>query len=209
MFRLCDQEMYWGMDKNYHSNTLDRGMALHKMLRLLTMTLGGEGYLTFMGNEFGHPEWIDFPREGNGWSYHYCRRQWSLADNPDLKYQYLNNFEVAMVELARKNRVLSGKDRQLWVHNADKVLAYKKGTALFAYNLDPTRSYEGYWIPVPEEGAYKVLLSTDDFRFGGQGRVHHLTYRTEKRADGCVGFQLYLPNRTAVVLKKLPAKKAK
>ena len=207
MFRLCDKDMYDSMEVRNNNLVIERGMALHKLIRLVTMTLGGEGYLTFMGNEFGHPEWIDFPREGNGWSYHYCRRQWSLADNPDLKYQYLNNFEIAMVEMAKKNRVLTGKDTQLLVHNGDKVMAYKKGTATFVYNFDPYRSYEGYLIPVAEAGEYKVLFSTDDFRFGGQGRIHHLTYRAEKQPDGRIGFPLYLPSRTAVVLKKLPAKK--
>ena len=117
MFRLCDQEMYWGMEKGSQNMVIDRGMALHKMLRLLTMTLGGEGYLTFMGNEFGHPEWIDFPREGNGWSYHYCRRQWSLADNSALRYEYLNDFEKAMVSLAKRQRVFTGRDRQLKMEN--------------------------------------------------------------------------------------------
>jgi len=207
MFRLCDKDMYDSMEAWNNSLVIERGMALHKLIRLVTMTLGGEGYLTFMGNEFGHPEWIDFPREGNGWSYHYCRRQWSLADNPDLKYQYLNSFEIAMVDMAKKNRVLTGKDKQLLVHNGDKVMAYKKGTAMFVYNFDPTRSYEGYFIPAPEDGEYKVSLSTDDFRFGGQGRIHHLTYRAEKQPDGRIGFPLYLPSRTAIVLKKLPAKK--
>ena len=109
MFRLCDQEMYWSMAKDRNSLVIDRGMALHKILRLLTASLGGEGYLTFMGNEFGHPEWIDFPREGNGWSYHYCRRQWSLADDTNLRYQYLNAFERAMVKLVKP--VLGGKER--------------------------------------------------------------------------------------------------
>ena len=207
MFRLCDKDMYDSMEVQNNSLVIERGMALHKLIRLVTMSLGGEGYLTFMGNEFGHPEWIDFPREGNGWSYHYCRRQWSLADNPDLKYQYLNNFEIAMVEMAKKNRVLTGKDTQLLVHNGDKVMAYKKGTATFVYNFDPYRSYEGYLIPVAEVGEYKVLFSTDDFRFGGQGRIHHLTYRAEAQPDGRIGFPLYLPSRTAIVLKKLPAKK--
>lgn len=32
------------------------------MIRLLTFSLGSKAYLNFMGNEFGHPEWIDFPR---------------------------------------------------------------------------------------------------------------------------------------------------
>ena len=208
MFRLCDQEMYWAMHKDNPSEVIHRGMSLHKMLRLLTMTLGGEGYLTFMGNEFGHPEWIDFPREGNGWSYHYCRRQWSLADNPDLKYQYLNAFEVDMVAAAKKYRVIGGHDKQLLVHNGDNVLAYQKGGATFVFNFDPSRSYDGYLVPVAEEGEYQVILSTDDYCYGGHGRVYHMTYTAAKQPDGKIGFMMYLPNRTAVVLKKKPARKA-
>ncbi len=207
MFRLCDSAMYQDMEANNPSLVVDRGMALHKMIRLLTMSLGGEGYLTFMGNEFGHPEWIDFPREGNGWSYHYCRRLWSLADNPFLKYKYLNAFEVAMVDMAKKNRVLTGKDKQLLANDGDRVLAYKRGTATFVFNFDPSRSYDNYQIPIAEEGDYQVLLTSDDFCFGGHGRVHHLTYRAEKQPDGRVGFRMYLPSRTALVMKKLPKKK--
>ena len=196
MFRLCDQEMYWSMAKDRDSLVIDRGMALHKILRLLTASLGGEGYLTFMGNEFGHPEWIDFPREGNGWSYHYCRRQWSLADDKNLRYGYLNDFEKAMVKLVKP--VLGGKERQLWLDNEKKTLVYQKGHTLFAYNLHPTESYEGYKIPVPEDGEYRVVMSTDDLCFGGQGRIWHETYTAK---DGKV--QLYLPSRTAIVLKKV------
>ena len=203
MFRLCDQEMYWGMHKDYHSATVDRGMALHKMIRLLTMSLGGEGYLTFMGNEFGHPEWIDFPREGNGWSYHYCRRQWSLADNPELKYQYLNAFEKDMVTMAKKQKVLQGQDKQLLLNNWDKVLVYKKGGALFAFNFHCSQSYDGYFIPTPEAGEYQVILSTDDYCYGGYGNIAHQTYTAAKQEDGTVGFRVYLPSRTAVVLKKV------
>ncbi len=202
MFRLCDQEMYWHMDKNSQSLTVDRGIALHKMLRLLTMSLGGNGYLTFMGNEFGHPEWIDFPREGNGWSYHYCRRQWSLAENPDLKYAYLNDFEKAMVIQGKKCRVLRGKDRQLHLHNDNKTLAYQKGSGIFAFNFHPHNSYEGFFLPMPEKGRYQVVLSTDDFCFGGQGRIYHNCYETTEQ-NGQTGILLYLPSRTAVVLKKV------
>ena len=203
MFRLCDQQMYWNMHKDSTDLTVERGMALHKMLRLVTMTLGGEGYLTFMGNEFGHPEWIDFPREGNGWSYHYCRRQWHLADDPALKYQYLLAFEKAMVSMAAKHRILSGKDRQLLVHNDDKVMAYKKGGAVMVFNFHPNKSYAGYFVTMPKQGNYQVVMSTDDHCFGGQGRVYHQTYRAEKQPDGRIGFQLYLPNRTAIVFKKV------
>ena len=202
MFRLCDQEMYWAMDKDNPSLVVDRGMALHKMLRLLTMSLGGQGYLTFMGNEFGHPEWIDFPREGNGWSYHYCRRQWSLADNPALKYQYLQAFDKAMVDMAKKARVLQGRDTQLALHNEDKTMVYEKGSALFAFNFHPARSYENLFVPVKEAGEYTVFMTTDDFRFGGHGRIYHQSYVAEKQKNGQIGFRMYLPSRTAAVLKK-------
>ncbi len=203
MFRLCDQEMYWSMDIGSTNDIIARGMALHKMLRLVTMTLGAEGYLTFMGNEFGHPEWIDFPREGNGWSYHYCRRQWSLADNPDLKYQYLLAFEKDMVANAKKLGVINGKDRQLLVHNGDNVMAYQKGEAFCVLNFDPVRSYEGYLVPMPEEGTYQVIQSTDDYCYGGFGRVAHQSYAAAVQLDGRIGFRIYLPSRTALVLKKV------
>ena len=206
MFRLCDREMYWGMEKNKPNMVVERGMALHKMIRLLTMSLGGEGYLTFMGNEFGHPEWIDFPREGNGWSYHYCRRQWSLADNPNLRYQYLNRFEIAMVELAKKNRLFAGKSRNLYTSNSEKVLAYRRGGTVFAFNFHPTASYDSFFLPVEEPGDYQVILCSDNFDFGGYGRVaNDSVYTAYRQADGRTGFRIYLPNRTAIVLKKIKA----
>ena len=210
MFRLCDKEMYYSMEAWNPNGIVDRGMALHKLIRLLTMSLGGEGYLTFMGNEFGHPEWIDFPREGNGWSHHYCRRQWSLADNPDLKYQYLQNFETAMVDVAKKNRVLSSRDKQLLLNNTDKTLVYKKGTAYFTFNFHPVNSYDGLFVPVEDEGEYKVVLASDNYNFGGHGRIaNDYIYTAEKQEDGRIGFKIYLPSRTAVVLKKKPTRKAK
>ncbi|MBQ2785352.1 MAG: alpha amylase C-terminal domain-containing protein [Oscillospiraceae bacterium] len=203
MFRLCDEEMYWSMNVHSESSIIDRGMALHKMLRLLTMSLGGEGYLTFMGNEFGHPEWIDFPREGNGWSYHYCRRQWHLADDPDLRYRYLRAFEKDMVANAKILGVVGGNDRQLLVHNGDNVLAYQKGKALFLYNFDPSRSYDGYFVPTDAEEEFRVIQSTDDFCYGGYGRIAHQNYRATLQPDGRIGFQIYLPSRTAMVLEKV------
>ena len=202
MFRMCDREMYWAMEKHNPSPVIHRAMALHKMLRLITMSLGGEGYLTFMGNEFGHPEWIDFPREGNGWSYHYCRRQWSLAENPELKYQYLRSFDREMVKLAKKNRILQSRDLQRRLDNREKILVYEKGSCVFAFNFHPENSYTDCWIPV-DLGKYQVVMSTDDFQFGGQGRIHYLTYEAVEQPDGGTGFRLYLPSRTAVVLKRM------
>lgn len=207
MFRLCDKEMYTGMSVFQQNMVIDRGMALHKLIRLLTMSLGGEGYLTFMGNEFGHPEWIDFPREGNGWSYHYCRRQWNLADLPHLKYQYLNNFEKAMVSVSKRTRLFSGKSKNLWTHQADKVMIYRRGRAVFAFNFHPTQSYTGYFLPVDEPGDYEVILSSDDQAFGGQNRIAAQTYIAYRHPDGRTGFQVYLPSRTAIVLRKKNARK--
>ncbi len=203
IFRLCDAAMYWHMDKHSQNDTIYRGLALHKLLRLLTMSLGGEGYLTFMGNEFGHPEWIDFPREGNGWSYHYCRRQWSLAENPDLKYGYLQAFEIAMVDLAKKLKVIGSQDVQLALDNTRKTLVYQKGQGIFAFNFHPVNAYTDLFVPTPEPGDYQVVLSSDDYCFGGDGRIHHLCYQAQTQPDGRCGFYVYLPNRTALVVKKV------
>ena len=201
LFRLCDREMYWHMEKKDQNPVVDRGMALHKMLRLLTMSLGGDGYLNFMGNEFGHPEWIDFHREGNGWSYHYCRRQWHLADDANLKYSQLQAFEKALVAMVKKQKILRYVDRQTYLHNGEKTLVYEKGNTVFACNFHPWRSYEGCFLPVTEAGEYEVILTTDDYCFGGHGRIYHERYTT-KEENGRTGIRLYLPSRTAVVLKK-------
>ena len=206
MFRLCDAEMYTAMNKFGGSMVIDRGIALHKMIRLLTASLAGEGYLNFMGNEFGHPEWIDFPREGNGWSYHYCRRQWSLVDHGGLRYVELNDFDKAMVKLLKENDLLATYPVNRWIHQDDKVIIYTKGDYVFAFNFHPTKSFEGYFIPVGNEGAghYQMVLSTDDGAFGGFHRtddsVEYDTYTTDAN---WTGFNCYLPSRSAVVLKKM------
>ena len=203
MFRLCDKELYWSMEKDAENVIIDRGIALHKIIRLLTHSLVGDGYLNFMGNEFGHPEWIDFPREGNGWSYQYCRRQWSLVDRSDLKYEWLNEFDKAMIQMSKKTRLFSKHEvYNLWVHQGDKVLAYERNQMTFIYNIHPTASFSGYFIPVSKEGVYQVILSTDDSIYGGQDRISKTyEYHTEKLPDGRVGFLIYLPSRTGMVLK--------
>ena len=201
MFRLCDQEMYWSMAKDKESLVIDRGLALHKMLRLLTMTLGGDGYLTFMGNEFGHPEWIDFPREGNNWSYHYCRRQWHLADDKSLRYHYLQDFEQDTIKLCKQHRLLGGADKQLLLDNSKKLLVYQKKDLVFAFNFHPEKAYDGCFVPVETGGEYDVIMSTDDFCYGGFGRIYHQNYCTATKA-GHTGVSLYLPPRTALVLKR-------
>ncbi len=204
MFRLCDAEMYEHMNKFDGSVVIDRGIALHKMIRLLTASLAGEGYLNFMGNEFGHPEWIDFPREGNGWSYHYCRRQWNLVDNKELRYEELNNFDKEMVALLRRERILKKTAESRWLHQDDKVIMYSKGDNVFVFNFHPEKSFDGYFVPVGEEGAYKVIFSSDDGTFGGHNRVDkEYQYEAKKTPEGKIGFPCYLPARSSFVLKKV------
>jgi 1,4-alpha-glucan branching enzyme len=208
IFRLCDSEMYWNMEKDKQSIIIDRGISLHKMIRLITASASGEGYLNFMGNEFGHPEWIDFPREGNGWSYHYCRRQWSLADNGFLRYGQLNAFDGAMVKLLKEEEVLSFTPRALFIDQGCQVLTYERGGCVFALNFSPENSYEGYWLTLPTEGKYKVVLSTDEEAFGGFDRVSKdYLYTAKKEADGTFKTQIYLPARTGVCLKKVKDRK--
>ncbi len=206
MFRMADAEMYTGMEKTYHSAVMDRAIALHKMIRLVTMSLAGEGYLNFMGNEFGHPEWIDFPREGNGWSYKYARRQWSLVDNDLLKYQWLGDFDKAMVELAKKHRLLTQPGAiNLWIDEKDKVLAFARGDLLFAFNFHKDNSLTRFFLHTHPLGAgeYKVALSTDDEEFGGQNRIDDkYVYSTVEDPNRGQGFEIYLPCRTAVVFRK-------
>ena len=204
MFRLCDADMYTGMNKFGGNMVVDRGIALHKMIRLVTASLAGEGYLNFMGNEFGHPEWIDFPREGNGWSYHYCRRQWNLVDNENLRYCELNDFDKAMIALLKEDKILEKQAQNRWMHQDDKVLIYNKGDDIFVFNFHPTKSFEGYFVPVATEGKYQVVLSSDDGTFGGQSRVDKdYVYETMRTEHDWIGFKCYLPNRCAFVLKKI------
>ena len=166
-----DAAMYTDMAVGNDSVVVERGLALHKMIRLLTFSLAGDAYLDFMGNEFGHPEWVDFPREGNGWSYHFARRQWSLADNPDLRYAGLNAFDAAMQSLDTDFHLLTDHlIEQLALHEDTHQLVYRRGPLVFAFNFHPTESFADLRIPVPDKSDYRVVLSTDDRAFAGLGR---------------------------------------
>lgn len=206
IFRLIDKDMYFSMRKDQPNLIVDRGIALHKMIRLITLSCAGGGYLNFMGNEFGHPEWIDFPREGNNWSYSHARRLWSISGHPDLKYHWLLDFDHAMIGLARSRHILSYPSvDKVWENNADKVLAYHRGPFLYVFNFHPSQSFTEYGIPLGE-GKYRILLNTDNGMFGGFDRVdEELTYYTLPAGDpGSQHFlRLYLPSRTALVLQRL------
>ncbi len=201
MFRLAGAEMYTQMNKGSQSMVIDRAMALHKMTRLFTIAGGGEAYLTFMGNEFGHPEWIDFPREGNGWSHHYCRRQWSLMWNDDLRYRYLYDFEYDMIRVCKESHILKQSYGDLLLDKGpEKIIAISRNGLLFVFNFHPTQSLSGVLVPVNEAGEYTVEFCSDDCKYGGFGQVYHMTYKT-KEFDGKHYVELYMPARTATVLK--------
>ena len=207
MFRLADARMYTDMDRICHNQVIDRAVALHKMLRLLTMSAGGNGYLNFMGNEFGHPEWIDFPREGNGWSFQYCRRQWSLVENGYLKYGLLNEFDRVMIHAARDNDILSDGTAHLkLLHQSDHMLAYERGPLVFVFNFDPRFTHEDYVIPVSRSCDHEVLFTTDDECFGGFGQIAHGLRSAFVPGHEGPALRLGLPPRTAVVLR--PAESA-
>ena len=203
-FWLMDKEMYWHMDNLSQSIVVDRGVALHKMIRLITFSLAGEAYLNFMGNEFGHPEWIDFPRQGNGFSYRYARRQWSLADNPHLRYHALLEFDRAMMGLDRKYKLLNDPFIELlFLHEDQKLLIYRRGPLVFVFNFHPTNSYSDFRIPVPDPRDYKPVLDTDEKRFGGPGRVDQNVVHLKQNvpyASRQQSVQIYIPTRSSQVL---------
>jgi 1,4-alpha-glucan branching enzyme len=204
-FWLMDKEMYDHMHVGDRHPVIERGIALHKMIRLVTLALGGQAYLNFIGNEFGHPEWVDFPREGNNWSYWYARRQWSLADNPELKYQFLAAFDRGMLQLIKNNHILlSGQALQLNLDEANKTLIFEKGGLIFVFNFHVFNSIPDYEFMVPEPGKYQIVLSSDNPKYGGWGRVDesidHFSYSNP--ASGLSYLRIYNINRAVIVFKK-------
>ena len=201
--QLMDAELYTNMSISTTSHRISRGVALHKLIRLLTFSLGGEGYLNFMGNEFGHPEWIDFPRAGNNNSYWYARRQWHLVDDDTLRYKHLNAFDRAMQHLDATYRLLTDNDIQfLLIHEAAKRIVYARGGLVFAFNFHPTESVTDWRIPVPEKADYHLILDTDAVMYGGYGAVAGVHYPWQDVAiEGqAQSIQLYVPARSAQVL---------
>lgn len=207
IFRLIDADMYWHFKHGDENVAVDRGIALHKMIRLVTASAINGGYLNFMGNEFGHPEWIDFPREGNGWSYKYARRQWNLVDNPDLDYHYLGDFDREMLKVIKGERNFNQTPvQEIWHNDGDQILAFKRGDLVFVFNFSPSRSFTDYGFLVPT-GSYDVVLNTDSKDFGGNGLAddsitHFTNYDPIYVDEHKEWLKLYIPARSAVVLRK-------
>jgi 1,4-alpha-glucan branching enzyme len=207
IFRLIGADMYDHMHIDSENIKVDRGLALQKMIRLITLATAANGYLNFMGNEFGHPEWIDFPREGNNWSYHYARRQWHLVDDVNLKYKLLARFDRDMIDLAKTHRLLDTANLHLlYEHSDNKVIIFERAGLLFAFNFHPERSYNDYRFEAPPR-AYRMLLTSDATPYGGHDRLvagqEHLTLHEKDKDGGKDYLSLYLPNRTAIVLQHL------
>ena len=207
IFRLVDADMYWHFKHGDETDCVNRGIALHKMIRLVTASTINGGYLNFMGNEFGHPEWIDFPRQDNGWSYKYARRQWNLVDNKDLDYHFLGDFDKAMLNTIKSERNFQRtRVQEIWHNDNDQILAFMRGNLIFIFNFNPVRSFTDYGFLVPT-GSYDVVLNTDAPAFGGNGltddTITHLTnYDPLYMKDRKEWLKLYIPARTAVVLKR-------
>ena len=203
-FWLMDKEMYENMHINHNSLIIDRGLALHKMIRLLTMSLGGEGWLNFIGNEFGHPEWVDFPREGNNWSYHYARRQWNLVDHEELRYKFLYAFGAEMVKFAAKSQVVSALPaNQINMDENNHTLVYERNNFIFVLNFSPNNSIPDYRFRVPEKGDYRIVLNTDSGRFGGFDRIDDGMKYPAVSLFGEYFLSIYLPNRVGLVLQRM------
>jgi len=206
-FRLMDKEMYYNMNKQVESLVIDRGIALHKMIRLATASTAGGAYLNFMGNEFGHPEWIDFPREGNNWSYKYARRQWNLADDKLLRYHQLGDFDKAMLEIIKNESIYKDNFCKLLAENRnDQILAFERKNLVFVFNFNPTQSFTNYAI-ISKPGKYRVILNTDNPLYGGKGHIDEkMIYFSEHWGSISSPYQikLYIPSRSAFVLKLLP-----
>ena len=207
IFRHIDAHKYWPFRRRDENDRAHRGIALHKMIRLVTASTINGGYLNFMGNEFGHPEWIDFPREGNGWSHKYARRQWNLVDNPDLDYKFLGDFDHDMLQTLKLEKDFQKTPvQEIWHNDGDQILAYMRGDLVFVFNFSPTRSFTDYGFLVPT-GSYDVVLNTDAKKFGGNGLAddsitHFTNYDPAYVSEHKEWLKLYIPARSAVVLKK-------
>mmetsp|Transcript_11896 Transcript_11896/g.11948 ORF Transcript_11896/g.11948 Transcript_11896/m.11948 type:complete len:355 (+) Transcript_11896:1354-2418(+) len=207
--KLFGPEIYSNMSRNSaYTPVIDRGIALHKVIRLITHVMGGEGYLNFMGNEFGHPEWVDFPREGNAWSHHYCRRQWHLRDDANLYYHYLWQFDRAMNMLEEETHWLNSKDQYFTVHEKDKIIVFERGNRLFVFNFHPNKSLEHYRVGTKFPYEHIIEMDTDERRFYGHGRLQHgheNPFPIMKTPwNGRPNYiQMYIPSRTAIVVKPL------
>ena len=201
-FRLVDKAIYTSMSVFDKSVIIDRGMSLHKMIRLVTIGTAADGYLNFMGNEWGHPEWIDFPREGNGWSYDHARRLWSLVDDENLRFRFLNVFDKSMIQMVNDTCVFHWHPEPLVRDNERQVLIFTRGDYLFVFNFNPEKSFPDYVFDAPS-GKYTMILNTDNRNFDGLGRIDEkIEHFTRYVSPGRGQLSLYIPARTGFVLKR-------
>lgn len=203
-FRLMDKQMYFKMDKSCNDIIIERGIALHKMIRLITISTAANGYLNFMGNEFGHPDWIDFPREGNNWSYQYATRKWSLVDNGFLRYGQLNLFDKKMISLVKKHKLLDGSYGYLHkIDTENQSIIFSRGNLLFSFNFHPNKSIPAYKTEVSAPGKYRIILNSDAIEFSGFGRNDDSSDYFTEEIDGKTIITYYNTSRSAIVFQKM------
>ena len=201
IFRLIGEDMYNHMRVDDDSFRVSRGVALHKMIRLISLATAGNGYLNFMGNEFGHPDWIDFPRAGNNWSFKHAYRQWHLEDDVHLKYHLLAKFDLDMIAVAKTKRLLETFNLKLLHEDSEKkVIIFQRANLIFAFNFNPFQSFTDYRFEAPS-GKYQMILDCDAPKYGGYGRLlptqMHFTVADNTQKNM---LSLYLPARSAFVL---------
>ncbi len=206
MMHLMGDHIYTSMKKDNDGIVIFRGVALHKMIRLITIATAGSGYLNFMGNEFGHPEWIDFPSQRNNFSFHHARRQWSLKYDPELYFSCLFEFDKTMIAFVKEQDLFSCSDvNLLFVHEHDKVIAFERNQNIFVFNFHHQTSFSDYMFAVPP-GEYKMIFNSDETRFGGKGRLKqdqiYFTFFDHKLPEKGNTLSLYLPNRSAIIMKR-------
>lgn len=199
-FWLADKETYWNMDIDSKNIIIDRAIALHKLIRLISITIAGDGYLNFMGNEFGHPEWIDFPREGNGWSYHYACRRWHLADDKKLRFQFLQQFDKTLIQLFNERQLLNYPTELIYTDNEHKIIVCRKQNLLFIFNFHPSNDHV-VTISSSASAKFHRLLLTNIKKFGEYSPdTKNVFYQTSLRNNQYL-LEVPLQKRSAAILE--------
>ncbi|KAF1493852.1 1,4-alpha-glucan-branching enzyme, partial [Eudyptula minor novaehollandiae] len=180
-FRLMDAEMYTNMSVlSPLTPVIDRGIQLHKMIRLITHALGGESYLNFMGNLLLYYV-LNFNKHLD-----LLEQAQKRATKMIRGMEHLSSCEERLREL----RLFSLEKRRLWGHliAASQYLkgAYKKeGGKLFSRACcDRTRGNgfklkEGrFRLDIRKNSLivifkYKILLDSDAAEYGGHQRLDH------------------------------------
>ena len=201
IFRLLGPKMYTDMHAETQSHDVHLAVAVVNVAKSIVFFLGGEAWMSFIGNEFGHPDWVEFPTPDNDDCFEYAYRKWYLATDSALMYEKMAAFDRDLMH-QRKIAVtwdesymtapLLDDNRKLSVFHRDRVV--------LVCNTTTDVSYEDVWVPVPEQGNYRVILSTEEHRYGGYGRVNENMQYATIAVDGNAYIRLYVPSMSAIFM---------